>query len=169
MTLLSTARKVMGYAKSPKVVAKKIYEELSALDVRTTALEAGTLITTDRYAFVRIPADAAASDTWERAIFKAQAGLTLKDVFVIPDTGIGQATNYMTLDVQNKGVGGAETTSLGSRAVNSSNTMAAMVGADLVTTNATLITDQVVSLKKTVTSAGQAFPGGLAVVKYTLT
>jgi hypothetical protein len=153
----------------PRLLDEVVYDMSENLDPRVAALEGGTVVTTDRYEYIRLPADAAASDVWERAVFKARAGLTIKSAFIIPDTGIGQATNYMTLDLQNKDTSGIGTTSLGSRAINSSNTLGAMVGADLVSSNATLTANQVVSLKKTVASAGQAFPGGLLVIKYALT
>ena len=114
---------------------------------------------------LRLPADSA-SDTWEKTIFKAPYACVISEIFVIPDGNIGQATNYMTLDAQNKGVAGDGSTSIGSRAVNSTNTIGAFVGVDLVATDASLVIGAKVSLKKTVASEGQAFPGGLVIVKY---
>lgn len=116
---------------------------------------------------IRLIADAAATDTWEKTIFKAPYACTISEIFVIPDGNIGQATNYMTLDAQNKGAAGDGTTSIGSRAVNSTNTIAGFVGVDLVATDASLVIGAKVSLKKTVAASGQAFPGALVIVKYT--
>lgn len=139
---------------------------LAALGVISDAVDGVTLINEEQ---VYIPADAAAADVWERAVFKAPADVTIKDVIVVPDSDIGQATNYMTLDVQDKGADGAGTTSLGLLAVNSTNTIDGMVGKDLVTTNGALLTSRVLSLKKTKNGDGQLWPGGLVVVKYTKT
>jgi hypothetical protein len=121
----------------------------------------------DQYHEVALPADAAAGDTWERAIFKAPFNCVVSEVIVVPDGDIGQATNFMTLAVQDKGADGAGTTSLGSRAVNSTNTIEGFVGVDLVTTDADVTDAYVLSLKKTVTLTGQVFPGGIARVKFT--
>lgn len=120
----------------------------------------------DLYKDVRLPADAAASDTWERTVFQAPFNCIVKEVDVIPDSTIGQATSYMTLDVQDKGAAGTGTTSIGTRAVNSTNTITGFVGVDLVTTDATVVSGDCLSLKKTVASSGQAFPGGLVRVKF---
>ena len=166
MSLIYTAREVMNYVRNLPQMVTKIYEEFTGIDTRVTSLEGGILVTTDRFAHIRIPADVNANDVWERAIFRVPAAAIIKDVVVIPDTSIGQATNYMTLDCQNKDTSGTATTSLGSRAVNSTNTLGAMVGADLITTNANVTVGQTLSLKKTVASAGQAFPGGLVQVRY---
>lgn len=119
----------------------------------------------DLYSDVRLPADSA-SDTWEKAIFKAPFNCTVTEVIVVPDGDIGQATNYMTLDVQDKGADGAGTTSKGSLAVNSTNTIEGMVGVDMISTDAAVLEGRVLSLKKTVAASGQAFPGGLVRVKY---
>lgn len=161
MTLLYTARKMMGVRKLPEL-SKKIWAELAALDLRILESE-------DFIEEIRIPADALAADTWEKAIFKAPDGGLIKDVTVIPDSSIGQATNYMTLDVQDKGANGSATDSIGSLAVNSSNVITGMVGTDLVTSNAAIATDRVISLKKSVTLAGQVFPGGLVKIRFTRT
>lgn len=134
-----------------------------AMDGLTDAI---TETVVDQYHEVAIPADAAAGDTWERSIFKAPFNCTVSEVIVVPDGDIGQATNFMTLDVQNKGADGAGTTSIGSRAVNSTNTIEGFVGVDLVATDADVTSGYVLSLKKTVTLTGQAFPGGIARVKF---
>jgi hypothetical protein len=120
----------------------------------------------DQYAYARLITDSAASDTWEKVVFKAPFNCTVKDVWIIPDGNIGQATNYMTLDVQNKGASGSGTTSIGSRVVNSTNTVSVAVGVDVVSVDATVTDGYCLTVKKTVTSAGQAFPGGLVVVRY---
>lgn len=119
----------------------------------------------DQFFQAAIPADAA-NGTFEKTIFTAPFDCIVKDVKVIPDGDIGQATNYMTLTVKNKGADGTGTTSVGSRAVNSTNTIEGFVGVDLVTTNAEVTEGHSLSLAKTVTGDGQAFPGGLVIVKY---
>jgi hypothetical protein len=119
----------------------------------------------DQFYQVAIPADAA-NGTFEKTIFTAPFNSVVKDVKVIPDGDIGQATNFMTLDVQSKGSDGTGTTSIGSRAVNSTNTIEGFVGVDLVSTDAEITEGQSLSLKKTVTGTGQAFPGGLVIVRY---
>ena len=119
----------------------------------------------DQFYQAAIPADAAAG-TFEKTIFTAPFNCIVKDVKVVPDGDIGQATNYMTLDVQNKGADGTGTTSIGSRAVNSTNTIEGFVGVDLVSTDAEVTEGHSLSLKKTVEGDGQAFPGGLVIVKY---
>lgn len=140
-----------------------------AMDANTAAIEAQTAAMVshqDLYSRVRLPADALAADVWEKAIFTAPFNCVVKDVIIVVDGAIGQATNYMTLDVQNKGAAGSGTTSLGSRAVNSTNTLAAFVGTDLVTTDAEVTDAHSLSLKKTKTGDGQAFPGGEVIVRY---
>jgi|GEM_PF-6275729 hypothetical protein len=119
----------------------------------------------DLFSRVQLPADAA-SGTFEKTVFTAPYNCIVKDVKVVPDGNIGQATNYMTLDVQNKGAAGTGTTSLGTRAVNSTNPISGFVGADLVSTDAEVTEGQSITLKKTVTGDGQAFPGGLVIVRY---
>lgn len=143
---------------------KLMEEQTTALEGIATAIEGVTLNNEEQ---VYIPADALAADVWERAIFKAPSDVTIKDVIVVPDSDIGQATNYMTLDVQDKGADGAGTTSIGLLAINSTNTIEGMVGRDLVTTNADVTSARVLSLKKTKTGDGQLWPGGLVIVKYT--
>lgn len=122
----------------------------------------------NEYETTYILTDTAAGDTWERAIFRAPAACTVKDVVVVPDSDIGQATHYMTLDVQDKGAVGTGTTSIGSRNVNSTNTIEGMVGVDLVSTDATVASARILSLKKTVSGSGQAWPGGFVQVRYVL-
>ena len=107
-----------------------------------------------------------AAGTFEKSIFTAPFNCIVKDVKVVPDGDIGQATNYMTLDVQNKGADGTGTTSIGLLAVNSTNKIEGFVGVDLVSTDAEVTEGHSLSLKRTVTGDGQAFPGGLVIVKY---
>lgn len=142
---------------------------IEAISDLSTALVAALASTTDFYTEVELPPDSAASDTWERPVFKAPFACTIEEIVVVPITIVGQATNYMTLDCQNKGAAGSGTDSIGSLAASNATTNAitAMVGRDLVTTDADISSDHVVTLKKTVTSSGQAFPGGLVRVKYT--
>jgi hypothetical protein len=161
-----------------RLIPKVIKAELSNLDSRIStnesdigtiesALESLDALTEQQSVY--IPADAAASDTFERAIFKAPAACTVSEVIVVPDSDIGQATDYMTLDVQDKGADGTGTTSIGSLNVNSEHTIEGMVGLDLVETDATVASARVLSIKKTVTASGQAWPGGTVITTFTPT
>ena len=149
---------------------EKMDEITTAVGTVTTAVGTITSAVTDtydKYSPATIPVDSAATDVPERTIFRAPFDCTVSEVYVIPDDDIGQATNYMTLDVQNKGSDGTGTDSIGSLAVNSTNTIDEFVGVDLVTTNASVSEGECLTLKKTITGDGQIFPGGLVVVKYT--
>lgn len=150
---LPTFQNILEGSKKPM---EAIYDMVVEVAGGASVVESETL---------RLPSDSA-SDTWEKAIFKAPYACTISEIFIIPDGNIGQATNYMTLDAQNKGAAGSGTDSIGSRAVNSTNTIAAFVGVDLVSTDASIAIGEKVTLKKTVAASGQAFPGGLVIVKY---
>jgi hypothetical protein len=117
---------------------------------------------------ISIGPDAAASDTWEKPIFKAPFNCKITKVEVIPQAIIGQATNYMTLDVVNKSDDATGTTSLmaAARACNSTNTIAAFIGVDLVATDAEVEAGETIVLKKAVAADGQAFPGAYVQVTY---
>ena len=137
------------------------------IDVLTEAIGAQTGVLTDfMEAFEShqdlffqgvIPADALAADTFERAIFTAPFNCVVKDVRVVPDGDIGQATNYMTLDCQNKGADGTGTTSIGLLAVDDTNKIEGFVGVDLVSTDAEVTEGHSLTLKKTIEGDGQAF------------
>jgi len=154
MSLLLTKNQAVHFSRNIPRLVHKIWDELAALDSKSKVQ-------------VYIPPDAAAGNLWERAIFKAPADGTIVDILVVPDGDIGQATNFMTLDVQDKGADGTGTTSLGLRAVNSTNPIEGMVGVDLVTTNAAITEGRVLSLKKTITGTGQIWPGGMVQVNFT--
>ncbi len=158
MTLNYTTPQLMDHSRWSPTLAKMVHEELAGLDSRLSGVEGST---------VYIPEDCAADDTFEMAIFKAPSDCVVTAVIVVPDSDIGQANNYMTLDVQDKGADGTGTTSLGLLAVNGTNTIDGMVGEDLVTTNKSVSAGRVLSLKKTVAASGQAWPGGFVKVIYT--
>lgn len=158
MSLNYTTPQLMDHSRRSPTLAKMVHEELAGLESRLSGVEGST---------VYIPEDSEAGDTFERAIFKAPSDCVVTAVIVVPDSDIGQATNYMTLDVQDKGADGTGTTSLGLLAVNSTNTIDGMVGEDLVTTNKSVSAGRVLSLKKTVAASGQAWPGGFVKVIYT--
>jgi len=158
MTLNYTTPQLMDHSRRSPTLAKMVHEELAGLESRLSGVEGST---------VYIPEDSKADDTFERAIFKAPSDCVVTAVIVVPDSDIGQATDYMTLDVQDKGADGTGTTSLGLLAVNSTNTIDGMVGEDLVTTNKSVSAGRVLSLKKTVAESGQAWPGGFVKVIYT--
>jgi len=118
---------------------------------------------------IRLTADAAAADVWEKAIFKAPFNCTVKEVIVVPDSNVGQATNFMTMDVISKGANGTGTTGNCNLNFNSTNPVVGMVGKNLPVVGAgiSVSAGHVLSLKKTKTGDGEAFPGGLVIVKYT--
>lgn len=171
MALLLSKAQITHFCRNIPGLVSRTWDELSAIDGRidvlSTAISNLNTENDTEYMQVRVPADAAAGDTFERAIFKAPSDGTIVDVVVVPDSDIGQATNFMTLDVQNKGADGTGTDSIGSRAVNSTNTIEGMVGVDLVSTSADIDAGEVLSLKKTVTADGQVWPGGMVQVKFT--
>lgn len=162
VSLLYNARKVANYARNPIKMLGMVYEELTAIDSRVDAKDA----IAEQYQ-VYIPADSAANATFEHAIFKAPAAGTITDIIVVPDSDIGQATDFMVLTAQDKGADGTGTTAIGTRNVNSSNTIEGMVGVDIVTTNAVIGSGRVISLAKTVEGGGQAWPGGTIIVVFT--
>jgi len=121
-----------------------------------------------------LPADAAAGDTWERTIFRAggenassqDEKYTVVFASLIPDGDIGQATNYMTLQIQNKGTDGNGTTAVATKVVDDSGTLTDFNETSMGTILSASITEgQVLSLKKTVTLTGQIWPGGMVVLE----
>ena len=129
------------------MITKVIKEAIEAqTEVLTEAIEAQTGVLTDFMEAFKshqdlffqgvIPADALDTDTFERAIFTAPFNCVVKDVQVVPDGDIGQATDYMTLDCQNKGADGTGTTSIGLLAVDDTNKIEGFVGVDLISSDA---------------------------------
>lgn len=165
MALLLTKAQIMHFCRNIPGLVSRIWDELQAFDTRITNLDTEN---NTEYHEAYLPADSAAN-TWERGIFPVPVAGTIEDVLVIPDTGIGQATNYMGLAVVNKGDEGSGTDELGSLSVNSTNPITAHVGVDLVTTNAVVAAGDKIVLAKTVTGEGQAWPGGMVQVKFTRT
>jgi hypothetical protein len=163
MTLLLTKEQAMHFCRNIPQLVAKMWEELKALDTRITNLDTEN---NTEYPEVYLPADSAAN-TWEREILPVPVDGTIEDVLVVPDIGIGQATNYMALAVVNKGDEGSGTDDLGSLSVTSTNPITAHVGVDLVSENAAVAAGDKIVLKKTVTGDGQAWPGGIVQVKFT--
>ena len=121
---------------------------------------------------VWIPACAAASSTWDRNIFAVPSvgTYTIDKISISPDGAIGQDTSYMTLTVFNRGVAGSGTTQLVTKAYNAAAAIAKSVLTSMGTlANTGLTAGQTVSIAKTVTSSGQAWPGGLVLIEMTRT
>ena len=112
---------------------------------------------------VRIAADSAASDTWERAVFYAKEDVTVIDAGIVPDASFGQATDYAILEVQNKGTDGTGTTSLVSKSFSSA--VSAYDYTSLGTiSNASVSEGEVLTFKKTVNESGEIVPASLLVL-----
>lgn len=108
---------------------------------------------------IRIPADTAPGDTWERAVYYAPNAVKVCDVGIVPDVAFGQATNYATIAVQNKESGGAGTVAIASKAFDG-----AVSAYDYTTlgaiTNPTIDAGEVLTFKKTITASGEIVPAG---------
>jgi len=112
---------------------------------------------------IRIPADSAAGDTWERAAFYANTAVTVIDAGIVPDASFGQDTNYAILEVQNKGTDGTGTTSLVSKSFDSA--VSAYDYTSLGTiSNASVSAGEVLTFKKTIGGSGQIVPASLLVL-----
>jgi len=112
---------------------------------------------------VRIAADSAASDTWERAVFYAEEDVTVIDAGIVPDAAFGQASDYAILEVQNKGTDGTGTTSLVSK--NFDSAVSAYDFTSLGTiSNASVSAGEVLTFKKSIGGNGQVVPASLLVL-----
>jgi hypothetical protein len=146
----------------------------AATDVKTKMAELDTNIDAVRkqMAFCRMPADTAAGNTWERAIFVAQQTCTILAVEIVPDATIGDGTNYMALDVLDKADDGSGTTSILSGSppieINDSPPLDAFDAISFgISGSPQLTADDVLTLKKTLGGGtNEAFPGGLIMVEY---
>jgi hypothetical protein len=107
-------------------------------------------------------AEATAATDFEKSIVRIPVAGTVKAVYLVPDAGFGQDTNYSTLAIINKGGAGAGSTSVASKAFNAANAVAAYVPASLTlsVTPADLIVaaGDVLTLKKTHSASGQLVP-----------
>lgn len=159
MSLRYTARKVMAFARNPSKLVTMLYEELNLLDGRVGNTETRTEV-------IRIPADALAGDTWEIALGQAVITGRIASAKIVPDSDIGQATDYMKLSLINKLNTGVGTTVLGSRNVNSTNTLGAFLGANIIETIPDVDVAHALALKKEVEGNGQAWPGGVIEITY---
>lgn len=159
MSLKYAARKVMAFARNPSKLVTMLYEELNLLDGRVGNTETRTEV-------IRIPEDALAGDTWEIALGHALITGRIASAMLVPDSDIGQATDYMKLSLINKLNTGEGTTVLGSRNVNSTNTLDAFLGANIIETIPNVDVAHGLSLKKEVEGTGQAWPGGVIEITY---
>ncbi|KYC53880.1 MAG: hypothetical protein AMQ22_00080 [Candidatus Methanofastidiosum methylothiophilum] len=108
---------------------------------------------------IRIPADGAAGDTWDKSLIYIDKAVKVIDVGIIPDTQFGQATDYAALSLINKGNDGAGTTVIASKTFNSTNVADAYKYTSLGTvSNADIAAGSVLSLAKAKTGDGQIVP-----------
>lgn len=166
MTLINTARKVMAYKGQISTLITKIWAELTALDSKLTALDSRVSNTESRTQVIRIPEDALAGDTWEIALGHAEITGRIASAYVVPDSDIGQATDFMTISLINKLNTGEGTTVLGTMDVNSTHTLDAFLGANIIETIPSVDVAHGLALKKEVTASGQIWPGGVLELTY---
>jgi len=112
---------------------------------------------------IRISADSAAGDTWERAAFYANTAVTVIDAGIVPDEGFGQADNYAILEVRNKGTDGTGTTSLVSKNFDSAVSAYDYTSFGTIS-NASVSAGEVLAFRKTVAGNGQVVPASLLVL-----
>lgn len=112
---------------------------------------------------IRIPADGAAGDTWERAAFYANTAVTVIDAGIVPDASFGQADNYAILEVRNKGTDGTGTTSLVSKNFDSAVSAYDYTSFGTIS-NASVSAGEVLAFRKTVAGSGQVVPASLLVL-----
>lgn len=151
---------------SPKRIYELIRGEVNAnttgdteINQRVTALESSL---ENKILSLYIPADAAATDTWIRSVLKAAELMNISEIRVIPDSEIGQATDYMTLTVTEYDNAGVQVQVIGSVDVNSSHVIPVKEGLDIILAEIALVTaGNTVVFEKAITESGQIWPGGL--------
>ena len=160
-----------GRRNTPLINASELADGCLSADATGRAKMADGFVTyakldtnTKRFAVgIRIPADSAAGDTWERAAFYANIAVTVVDAGIVPDASFGQATDYAILEVQNKGADGTGTTSLVSK--NFDSAVSAYDYTSLGTiSNASVSAGEVLTFKKTVNESGEIVPASLLVL-----
>jgi hypothetical protein len=161
---------------------KRIVDEFTALTTRVSNIETvntseiadnavtySKLDATGRKYKIRV--SRSASDTagtdWELPLGSIDFAGTVKSVKLLADTAFGQATNYSSLDVKNKGQAGSGTTSVASMAFNSTNTVSQWVPKALTLSatpaNLNVVVGDALTLVKTHSGDGQALPTNLIV------
>lgn len=117
---------------------------------------------------VGLAADGAAADEYEKSVFVAPFACTVSAVKMVTESALGQATNYATLSVVNKGhTDGSGTTAIASYAFDNDTTHAsvAYVVKELTLNgtpaNLDLAAGDVLVLKKAKTANGQVVPRSL--------
>jgi hypothetical protein len=111
-----------------------------------------------------INADAAAADTWAKAVYIPSA-VTVIDAGIIPDTTFGQATDYADIKLVNKGTDGAGTTEIAAKNFNSTNVATAHDYTDLGTvSNEEVLSGSVLEFIKSKTGDGQIVPASTLVL-----
>lgn len=118
---------------------------------------------------VRFTENDISGETWEKAVFSAPQDLDLYKIGISADASFGQASNYSTLAIINKGGAGSGTNSVASKAFSSAITAYDFVdfGA-LDGTHKTMSAQDVISLKKTITGSGQALEPFTLIIEYDL-
>lgn len=149
-----------------EVDAIVIYDD-TALSGRVTTLEE----TTDLYSVtVNIPADTAASDEIETAIFVAPFKLDINSILISPDANIGQATNYMALFVNEYVLAdGTHRQNLGLRSVNSTNVINKWQAVDIKAEPGNIVPAEAgntLTFKKHPVETGQSWPGGSVTITF---
>lgn len=157
-------------------VIKKSVDEIEAaryddtvLSGRVTALEESSdglqSIT------INIPADSAANDAIDTAIFVAPFDLDIDSILISPDGNIGQATDYMALFINEmKQEDGTQRQNAGNRSVNSVNTITKWQPIDIRVEQgslSTVLAGNTLTFKKHPIEQGQAWPGGSVTINYT--
>lgn len=164
------------------LVPKLLYNLIKEVEARVTTIEhVGTpeiddnavtyqkLDATGRKYKIRVSrsaTDVAATD-WELPLGSIDFAGTVKSVKLLADSAFGQATNYSSLDLQNKGQAGSGTTSVASMAFNSGNTVSQWVPKALTLSgtpaNLNVVVGDALTLVKTHSGNGQALPTNLIV------
>lgn len=136
------------------------------------ALEAAVaLIPSTLFIQAYLPADEAA-DTWVKTLGVVPEAAVPTAVLLMPDADIGQATNYMTLTVKEMNVAanpGTAKQALGTQDLNSTHTIESDTGVDIIAAEPVeMVAGNKLVVEKTKTGDGQAWPGGLVIVQYTI-
>ena len=136
------------------------YSYVDLVNATCTSSELGP--TTEIMFQARHVPEGSATTDFEEAIVVVPAGgpYTVTSVGIVPDSTFGQATNYATLALINKGIAGIDTTTLASNAFSSVSTVLAKNSLGTITTPA-VVTNSVLTFKKTHTLNGQIVPASI--------
>jgi len=110
-----------------------------------------------------------AGSTFERSIFAVPTGgLKIKKVDIVPDGIItSDVTNYFTIQVLNKGIGGAGVTVLAQKAFSSGGPFNPYIIIDIGgSLSTTLAVNEVLTIKKIEAAAGMTTPDLVAIIRF---